>query len=57
MRGIDGAVPPRAYCSRGWLRAARATPEALVVTGDRRLAADLEGICELAEPAELPTPS
>ena len=30
-----------------------AAPEALVVTGNRRLAADLEGMCELATPAEL----
>lgn len=30
-----------------------AAPEALVVTDDRRLAADLEGMCELATPAEL----
>ena len=34
-----------------------AEPEALVVTADRRLAADLEGICELATPAELLTPA
>jgi len=52
---LDDVVSDPGNVHLGGLLAA--VPEALVVTGDRRLAADLEGMCELAAPAELLGPA